>query len=182
MFWIYFEKCSACCSWMESSISSSSRLLVSCMASGINLTGMLKEWTEDRQTDKNMTKWAVCTLMERRQGEHQHIYVYKREGLASLGRRSLQGGSHRVQSSRRKLQWIASVHTAQCGQTEVLGPEGWFAILTGPRSWSLTLWCLCQQYIFPNDVIYSLHIPSGLLPLCTISEVSEIRSQVYKFS
>lgn len=113
MFCIYFEKCSACCSWMESSISSSSRLLVSCMASGINLTGMLKEWTEDRQTDKNMTKWAVCTLMERRQGERQHIYVYKREGLASLGRRSLQGDSHSVQSSRRKLQLIASAHTAQ---------------------------------------------------------------------
>lgn len=113
MFCIYFEKCSACCSWMESSISISSRLLVSCMASGINLTGMLKEWTEDRQTDKNMTKWTVCTLMERRQGERQHIYVYKREGLASLGRRSLQGDSHSVQSSRRKLQLIASAHTAQ---------------------------------------------------------------------
>lgn len=69
------------------------------MASGVNLTGMLKEWTEDRQTDKNMTKLAVCTLMEWRQGERQHIYVYKREGLASLSRRSLQGSSPRVQSS-----------------------------------------------------------------------------------
>lgn len=108
-----FGKCSACCSWMRSSISSSSCLLVSSMASGVNLTGMLKEWTEDRQTDKDMTKLAVCTLMEWCQGERQHIYVYKREGLASLSWRSLQGSSPRVQSSRRKLQLIVSAPTTQ---------------------------------------------------------------------
>lgn len=180
MFWIYFEKCSACCSWMESSIISSSRLLVSCMASGINLTGMLKEWTEDRQTDKNMTKWAVCTLMKRHQGECQHIYVYKREGLASLGRRSLQGG----QPQGAVIQKEAAVDSlcTHCSMWTNRGTWTRGMVCYSHRSWSLTLWCLCQQYIFPNDVIYSLHIPSGLLPLCTISEVSEIRSQVYKFS
>lgn len=52
------------------------------MASGINLTGMLKEWTKDRQTDVNMIKWAVCTLMEWCQGETS-AYLCVQEGGVS---------------------------------------------------------------------------------------------------
>lgn len=82
MLCIYFGKCSACCRWMKRSIRCSTCLLASCMASGINLTGMLKEWTKDRKTDVNMIKWAVCTLMEWCQGETS-AYLCVQEGGVS---------------------------------------------------------------------------------------------------
>lgn len=75
----------------ERSISSRSYLLVSCMASGINLTGMLKEWTKDRQTDVNMIKWAVCSLMEWCQGETS-AYLCVQEGGVSQSQSKVSAG------------------------------------------------------------------------------------------